>query len=284
MGKLVGVTRAPFRLAGIAATGCILFGFTLAALPARAADPVSLRLTVPGDAGPSSGTWHGQPLSGQADPTGPPSPACFDAECDRVQLIIEADDPNYAATHVVTSTVSLQYDDSAGHVFDIALLDGSRHLLKAINHVAPNQPLVFSGLQIDHYYVEVDSDVAVRPTAYSGSVVLTATPAPRVVGLAAPHLEAAPAVYSSDATAVGVLGVREVAPTIGPGVTAPAVQQPSRTSTFGEQPAFAPASAQSPAGGLSTGAYALIALAVVAVGWLIRQFRRAWARAGTPTG
>ena len=265
-------------VAALGIAGFVALGPAVAT--AHAAEPTSTRLTVPGDDGPTSGSWHGAALSGHPDPNGPPAPLCTPGQCDQEQLNIQAAEPDYATTHTLTCTIWITYKGGAQSIFDVALLYGDHHLIKAADHVASGQLLAVSGLPPDHYFVEVDSDTATQPTAYEGHAALSATPTTFESTLAPPPRFAAPPLAVPVSAAHAALpSFQPVQPTIGPGIDVPRESvdppppfgsTPIRSGEYAETSDHAPAVAR----------YALFGALALALGWFVRRFRQAWRAAG----
>ena len=126
--------------------------------------------------------YSGGPLTGSADPLGPPAPECAPNMCDHESVHLSLPGRGYAATHIVTLSVRLAYSPSGpGNCLDVAILDTSGNALASQICPAVGHDVSAGDVPAGSYVVEVDADGTVGGTVpQSFTATVSATAVPRV--------------------------------------------------------------------------------------------------------
>ena len=162
-------SRRP-AVALLAALSCVLTAGALGLAQAGAATPSDVSVGV-GGAAPSSVTYQGASVVGNADPVGPPAPQCLPQQCDREKLHLKAPD-GWTKGHVISLKVTLAFDEGAAkNTLDVALLDATGNPLATGSGVGNGGKVGVKDVQPGDYIIEVDGDIAATPTTYKATVL-----------------------------------------------------------------------------------------------------------------
>ena len=169
-------TQPRLRFAVLTAAASVSAAAALGLAGASAATPSQVTVGAPGSGAPASATYAGGPVAGNADPLGPPAPACLAGQCDRETVHLKAA-PGYEAHHVLTLQVKLTFDPTAaGNTLDVAILDSKNNPLGTASGVGNGGAVAVKDVPAGDYVVEVDGDIAATPTSYSAKVSLQSAP------------------------------------------------------------------------------------------------------------
>ena len=151
-----------------------IVGMAITTVPAKAASGQQIYI---GEAGASTATWGGGPLVGNADPVGPPAPACTPGQCEQTQVTVNAP-AGYTVANQVTLTASVTTDPNSpvgGSTWDIGILDSSGRLLAGSGAGTDPDTTMAANIGPGTYTVEVDGDIANGDT-YVATATVTSVP------------------------------------------------------------------------------------------------------------
>lgn len=243
---------------------------------AFASNPTYTTLTVPGDQGPTTGSWQGASLQGVGDPTGQRADPCPPGSCDEEQIIPISRDPAYTKKHTLTVTLWIDYGGPAG-AFDVYLLDPNHTQVPgaSIAAVKSGQKLVVHGIQLDNYYFQIDAHFVQSPTSYVGHVMLSANNVPTSSSVPPPTTSPAPPVSPTGGTAVGPPPGNTSGSTVGPSIGGPTGSPKASSSgtPFGSANPIPPAHPEAASSGLGKW-WIVIGLGVLALAYLATKVLR----------